>query len=471
MESATPAVDAPLASALLSALGPDLCRAGADIGQRHFGDWAVRAGPDQAPLALVLPRRTEDVAAALALCHRLGIPVVAQGGLTGLTGGATPVAGAVLISLERMNGIAEIDAIASTMTVEAGATLQCVQDAAEAAGLFFPLDIGGRGSCQIGGNIGTNAGGNRVLRYGMMRDLVLGLEAVLPDGTVMTSLNKMLKNNAGYDLKHLFIGSEGTLGIVTRAVLRLFPKPAGVETALLAFATFDHVYAFLRRAREQLAGSLSAFETMWPEFYERAIAAIGVAAPLAFGHAAYVLIEAGGTDPERDASHFQHVVEAAIEEGIVADGVIAGPIAHTSRLWAIRDASGVLVQQLQPLGNFDVSVETGRIDAFRGECLRRLRAHSPTAEVICFGHLADSNLHMFVTTRERPFPLHAIEETVYGCVRDWSGSISAEHGIGLLKRPYLGHSRAAAEIALMMTLKRALDPKNILNPGKVMPFS
>ena len=280
---------------LRAALAPDMVRAGAAIEPRHLGDWMVRPGPETAPAALVLPRGAADVAAALRVCQMHGAPVVPQGGLTGLTGGGAPIAGAVLVSLERMRAIEEVDPVGSTMTVQAGVSLQAVQDAADAAGLLYPLDIGGRGSCMIGGNISTNAGGNRVLRYGMTRDLVLGLEVVLADGTIVTGLNKMLKNNAGYDLKHLFIGTEGTLGIVTRAVLRLFPKPLGTDTALCAFADFDAVTSFLQRARARLGGLLSAFEVMWPDFYARAVAGRG-APPLPVGHAAYVLVECMGTD-------------------------------------------------------------------------------------------------------------------------------------------------------------------------------
>lgn len=432
-----------------------------------MGDWHVTA-PNVRPVALVKPRTTAEVAITLEVCNETGTPVVAQGGLTGLVGGAVPVDGCVLISLDRMTRIEEVDPIAGTITVEAGVTMQAVQEAADAAGLLFPLDIGGRGSCQIGGNISTNAGGNRVLRYGMARDLVLGMEAVLADGTVLTMLNKMLKNNAGYDLKHLFIGSEGTLGVVTRLVLRLFPKPRSVETALCGFRDFAGVYDFLRRMREQIGASLSAFELMWPEFYGRAVADSGVAAPLSTGFAAYVLVEAMGTDPERDAEHFSACIAQALEDGEVTDAVVAQSISDASRFWKIRDMSGPLVQKLAPLCNYDVSVETARIEDFRRDCLARLRARWPSAETICFGHLADSNLHMFVTVGETPFPASTVDEIVYACVRDWQGSISAEHGIGTVKRKYLAYSRTPAEIATMKLLKASLDRRGILNPGKVL---
>ncbi len=454
-----------LIDSLRNALGADSVRTGADIGARHQGDWLIKAGPDDVPLALALPRDTAQVSAVLRLCHAADVPVVPQGGLTGLTGGAVPVRGAVLLSLERLRAIEEVDAIAGTITVQAGVPLQSVQEAADHAGLLFPLDIGGRGSCLIGGNLSTNAGGNRVLRYGMARELVLGLEVVLADGTVITSLNKMLKNNAAYDVKQLFIGSEGTLGVITRAVLRLFPKPVTTSTALCAFTDFDRIYAFLRRARAHLGGTLSAFETMWQPFYARAVE--GRTRPLATDAVAYVLIESMGTDPARDGEHFAALIEKAMEDGLVTDAVIAQSMKDTKQLWSIRDASGELVQKLAPVGNYDVSIATGRIQAFVLELSSRLAARWPGAEAICFGHLADSNLHMFVKVDERPFPGHAIDEIVYGCVRDWQGSISAEHGIGLLKKAYLDYSRTPAEIALMKRIRHALDPQGILNPGKI----
>ncbi|MBU6498620.1 MAG: FAD-binding oxidoreductase, partial [Rhodospirillales bacterium] len=224
----------PLIAALLAAIGSDALTSGAAMDARHFNDWAVTAKAADQPLAVVYPRSTAEVSTILRLCHAHRVPVVPQGGLTGLVGGAVPVAGCVALSLSRMRAIEEVDTAASTITVQAGVPLQAIQDAADDAGLLFPLDIGSRGSCLIGGNVSTNAGGNRVLRYGMTRELVLGLEVVLADGTVLSMLNKMQKNNAGYDLKQVFIGAEGTLGVITRIVLRLFPRPASTCTAFCA---------------------------------------------------------------------------------------------------------------------------------------------------------------------------------------------------------------------------------------------
>lgn len=451
----------------LTAIDSSIFTDPAEITERHRSDWHVKADAGATPLLLARPRTTEQVSAILKICHETGTPVIPQGGMTGLTGGGTAIDGAVLLSLERMRTIEELDPIASTMTVQAGVPLQTVQEAADAAGLLFPLDIGARGTCQIGGNLATNAGGNRVLRYGMARAMVLGVEAVLADGTVMTSLNKMLKNNAGYDLKQLFVGTEGTLGIITRAVLRLYPKPKSVAVALCAFDDFASVYAFLARARGALAGDLSAFEVMWPRFYRQAIDIGGHRPPLGRDHAAYVLVEMMGTDPDADRDRFERFVEAAVIGEEVVDAVVAQSHAEAERLWAIRDMSGELTHRLAPVASFDVSIETSRIDAFLKDAAVRCQARWPSAVLTNFGHLADSNAHMFVSVDDRPFPEHAIDDVIYGCVRDWGGSISAEHGIGLLKKPYLGFSRTPEELAIMRTLKRALDPAGILNPGKV----
>jgi FAD/FMN-containing dehydrogenase len=455
-----------LITELLALLGPDHVRTGADISDHYLGDWFLRAASDARPLALALPRSSQDVSAVLRVCHARRVPLVTQGGLTGLVGGGVPVADCVLLSLERMRSIVEIDVVTATMTVEAGVALQKVQEAAAEVGMLFPLDIGSRGTCQIGGNISTNAGGNRVLRFGMMRDLVLGLEVVLADGTIVSSLNKMLKNNAAYDVKQLFIGSEGTLGVVTRAVLRLFPQPTTLCTALCGVADFAHVYDLLRSARGELGSSLAAFEVMWPEFYRRAIDVVKKP-PLDPRFAAYVLIESMGSDPDRDQSRFGEFIEHGAERGVIADAVIAQSLSDGTALWSVRDASGEMVKRLAPVANFDVSVESGKIGAFAQECGNRLRAALPGAESICFGHLADGNLHLFVVSPVRPFPAHAIDDIVYTCVRDWHGSISAEHGIGVVKKEYLAYSRGPAEIEVMKAVKQALDPQRILNPGKV----
>ena len=272
---------------LRAALGDDAVLAGADIGARYRSDRSETG--TALPLAVIRPRTTEEVSAALQLCHAAGQPVIAQGGMTGLAGGGNPAGSEIVISLERLSGIEEIDTASATMTVKAGTPLETCQQAAAEAGLFLALDLGARGSCQIGGNLATNAGGIRVIRYGMAREQVLGLEAVLADGTVVTSLNKMLKNNAGYDLKQLFIGSEGTLGLVTRAVLRLHPPPGEIVTALCALASYDDVVTLLRRAQSSLGG-IVAFEAMWRDYFAFNAEALGLSF-FADEHGFWIILE------------------------------------------------------------------------------------------------------------------------------------------------------------------------------------
>lgn len=452
---------------LCSVLPPEVIVRSAEIEPRYLGDWILKDG-DARPAALAKPRTTADVATVLGLCQRRGVAVVTQGGRTGLAGGATPGSGSVIMSMERMRAIESVDTASLTVVVEAGAILEAVQRAADSADLLFPLDIGGRGSCTIGGNVSTNAGGNRVLRYGMMRDLVLGIEAVLADGTVLTSMNRMQKNNTGYDLKQLFIGAEGTLGVVTRAVLRLFPKPSNAQTALCAVANYADVVRLLGSARKCLGADLAAFEVMWPEFYRLATEVAGLRAPLRHGHAVYVLVESMGTDTARDQLRFEEFIEVVSSDSTIADGVVARSARQSQDMWKIRDSSGEFQRTFWPYVGFDVSVPVGDIGAFMDECRARLAARWSDAETVWFGHAADSNIHICVRLRGvEPQPEHEIDAIVYDCVGEYSGSISAEHGIGLLKRNYLAKSRSAAEIATMRMIKRALDPANILNPGKI----
>ena len=432
--------------------------------ERRRHDFMIQGA---APALVVYPVTTEEVAAVLKLCNDLGQPVVPQGGLTGLAGGAAPKAqGMVALSLDRMRAIEEIDLDAAVMTVQAGVVLQTVQEAADQAGMLFPLDLGGRGSAQVGGLIGTNAGGNRVLRYGMMRDLVLGVEAVTADGRIVSSLNKMLKNNTGYDLKQLFVGSEGTLGVVTRANLKLFPKPATAATAICGLQSYDDALALLRRARAMLGGSLSAFEVMWGDFYEMGVREFG-RRPLSGTHAVYVLLDALGADPEADEARFEHLISSAIEAGEVDDAVIAQSSQQTRELWRIREIPGEFPRVFAPHVPFDVSVPTGQIGGFAEELDRRLKAALPTLGTVYFGHVADSNLHIGVQAAHGEDE-SAVKQVVYDAVRDFKGSISAEHGIGTEKKKYLGYSRSETELGLMRALKQALDPKGILNPGKVL---
>lgn len=420
------------------------------------------------PRAVLRPSSTEQVSRILRLCNDAGQPVVPWGGKTGLVEGAN-ADGALALSLERMNQIESIDSAGATMTVEAGCILQTVAETADAHGLFFPLDLGARGSATIGGNISTNAGGNRVIRYGMTRDMVLGLEAVLADGTVLSSLNRLLKNNAGYDLKQLFIGTEGTLGIVTRAVLRLRPKPGSNAVALAAVDEFAALPRLLRHLEHGLSGSLSAFEVMWEDFYRLVTTAPAKGrAPIAPGHPYYVLIEQLGSDEASDMARFERVLGAALEQEIIADAVVAKSQNERSAIWSLRDDVGQCARNW-PIFTFDVSLPITQMDSYVAAVRAELMARwQDTLSVMVFGHLGDCNLHLIVGVGDASAEArHAVEDIIYGALEGRSGSVSAEHGIGLEKRSYLACSRSETEIALMRTLKRALDPRNILNPGKV----
>jgi FAD/FMN-containing dehydrogenase len=462
-------MSAGLLRSLQAALGDDVALDPATLDlTRHLRDFGTpHVQPGAAVQAVVLARSTEQVATTLRLCGEAGVPVTPQGGMSGLSGGGAPIGPCVVLSLERMREIEELDGAAQTITVQAGVVLETIQKAAEARGFFFPLDIGGRGSAQAGGLASTNAGGNRVLRYGMMRDLILGIEVVLPDGSVVTSLNKMIKNNAGYDLKQLFIGAEGTLGVITRLVLRLYPAPSATCTGLAACADYAAVLELLDVCRRGFGSGLSAFECMWADFYSLGCEPMGRAPPLPHGHGCYVLIETQGTDAEQDAARFEIVIGQGLESGAVQDAVVANSMRETAALWAIRDTPGDYSKVFDPSVNFDISLPVGRIGAYASQCKAKLQGRWPGAHSVFFGHVADSNLHIGVLLEPGRMTVKAIKELVYELTGVFGGSISAEHGIGIDKRDYLHYSRTAAEVALMRKLKMALDPAGLLNPGKV----
>ena len=422
-------------------------------------------------MAILRPATTDEVAAVVRLCHEHGQPLIPLGGNTGLVEGTLAGSRDVMLSLERMKRIEEIDVVGGTAVVEAGVPLQAIQEAAEQAGLLFALDLGARGSATVGGAIATNAGGNAVIRYGMMREQVLGLEAVLADGTVVSSMNEMLKNNAGYDLKQLFIGTEGTLGIVTRAVLRLRSDMPSQNTAMLAVDDFDKIPRLLREVDAGLGGTLSAFEVMWQDFFDTVVSdSSRHAPPVGGGFPFYVLIEARGGDQVSDAERFQHVLERAFDRELVADAAVAGSGAQRQALWAIRDDIDGLVETLSPAMAFDVSLPIRHANTYTTAVHDRLGAEWPGVyRGTTFGHLGDSNIHFMLTvgTTDRDARQRAMQ-IVYEELQPYRGSISAEHGIGVEKRAFLGVSRNEAEITLMRNLKQALDPKAILNPGKVI---
>ena len=433
----------------------------------RLADYTITAVNDGMVAAVAFPATTRQLSDIMAFAFKHRIKVVPQGGMSGLAGGAVPLEPSLLVSVERMRAIEEIDDAAMTMTVGAGVVLETAQNAAKQARLFFPLDLGGRGSAQIGGLVATNAGGNRVLRYGMMRDLVLGLEVVLADGTVLTMLSKVLKNNTGYDLKHLFVGSEGTLGIVTRAVLRLFPQASQTATALCGLPDYAATLRLLDSARSSLGASLFAFEIMWPEFYWRATTAIGRTPPIGLSHGIYALIEVLEHGAPDGRSPLEDMICAAIDADDVGDAVIAQSMRETASFWAIRDSTREFGRTLGKVVGFDISVSTGQIGDFVTAHMAQLRLRWPDIVIVYFGHIADGNLHIAVAADSSPATAREIEELTYEMVGAWKGSISAEHGIGVHKIDFLQYSRSSAEIDTMRLMKRALDPRNILNPGKI----
>ena len=430
------------------------------------GNW--RGHPYNSPL-LLRPANTEQVAAVLRLCNQHRQPLVIQGGLSGMVGGTSSTTNEISLSLERLQKIERIDTLGRTMTVESGVRLQAVQEAAAGEGLFFALDLGARGSATIGGNIATNAGGNQVIRYGMAREQVLGLEVVLADGTILSSMNHLLKNNAGYDLKHLFIGSEGTLGIVTKAVLRLRPAMPARNTALVATDQFDKLPRLLSHIESALGGKLSAFEAIWDNYYQLAIQGTHLGAPpLAQRHPYYAVIESTGRNGETDAAAFLTALESALSAGLINDAVLAKSAKEQDALWAIRDNIDSLAA-IAPLIIFDVGLPIGTMEDYLKHIKAKLKSELGLTQLAVFGHLGDSNLHIAVGTETEDIAVyHRIEKILYAPLQALGGSISAEHGIGLEKKRYLHYCRNAEEIATMQLLKRTFDPNNILNPGKVV---
>ena len=452
---------------LRSLIGEKAVLDAADVATRSAGVWR----PDNLQAAaLARPANTEEVAQVLRWCHANKVGVVTQGGLTGLVHGGDAAPDQVILSLERMRAIEDINPQQRTATVQAGVTLQALQEAVEEHQLMFPLDLGARGTATLGGNAATNAGGNRVIRYGMMRDMVLGLEAVLADGTVVSSLNHLIKNNAGYDLKQLFMGSEGTLGVITRLVLRLREQPVTRNMAFVGVDDFDHLARFLRHMDRSLGGTLSAFEVMWQDFYRLVTTPPAKGnPPIAQDYPFYVLVESQGADSELDTQRFNSAMESAYESGLIVDAAISQSETDCHHFWELRDDVEQVMHQGLPV-IFDISLPVEEMEKYSNDLRRNLDAAIGAHKLFIFGHLGDGNLHIAVPVqaedylRLRP----TIEQQVYAPLAAFQGSVSAEHGIGLEKKSYLHISRSEPELALMRSLKTALDPQGILNPGKIL---
>ena len=418
--------------------------------------------------AIVRPSGTQQVAEIMRLCHARGQSVVPYGGLTNLVQGCVTTPDDLAISFERMNRIEEVDTTGNTMTVQAGVTMQAAQERAEQEKLFFPVDIGARGTCLVGGNVSTNAGGTKVIRHGMIRDSVLGLEVVLADGTVIESMNYFLKNNSGFDLKHLFIGSEGVLGLITRIVFRLDVQSKSHNVALVACEDYSSVLQVLNKARQGLGSALCGFEVMWDNFFSQVVEPVGkLSSPVAAGHPFNVIIEAMGTQPGSDDDTFESVLTDMLETNLIVDGAVAKSGSEREAIWAIRHDVEWVVKDAYV---FDVSLPIVSVSDYVDTITHKIQADIAGARIAAFGHLGDNNIHISVLTDLRTAEVaHVVENHIYESLVPYRGAISAEHGIGLEKKSYLSISRTEAEIELMRTLKRSLDPTNILNPGKVIP--
>ncbi len=425
------------------------------------------------------PKSTEEVSGIVRICADAGIAIVPQGGNTGLTGGGQPHGdmSEVIVSTARLNKIRAIDTVNDTITVEAGVVLKAIQEAADDAGRLFPLSLGAEGSCQIGGNISTNAGGVQVLRYGNTRSLVMGLEVVLPDGSVWNGLRSLRKDNTGYDMKQLFIGAEGTLGLITAAVLRLFPKPTARETAWIALDSPQMAVALLGHMRAHMGDAVSAFELMARLIIDLLVTGVpGHEDPLREAYPWYVLMDVTSQGPPGSLQEpFSEALAGAQEAGLIRDALIATSGAQAARLWKMRES--LVEAQVSAGGTIahDVSVPVSRIPEFIARANAAVVAAYPGVRPCAFGHVGDGNMHYNPVRprewdgvrfkQERPH----INRIVHDIVVELGGSISAEHGIGQSRLAELAHYKAPVEIGMMRAVKRALDPKGIMNPGKVVP--
>jgi FAD/FMN-containing dehydrogenase len=455
------------------------------VGSRHvLTDPALFAGALVEPrglyqgkaLALIRPTSTREVAAIAALCDKARIAIVPQGGNTGLVGGQTPDGSGeqIILSTQRLRAIREVDPHADVMICEAGVTLAEAQAAALAVDRLFPLSLASEGTCTIGGNVSTNAGGVTVIAYGNTRDLVTGVEAVLADGRVVNALSKLRKDNTGYDVKSLFIGAEGTLGVVTAASLRLFPNPKARATAFVGLASPGRALELLGVARERLGGGVTSFELVSRMAHDMTVGAGLARAPLTDAHPWYVLMEASSQSPHGLDQAFAEVLASMFERGIVEDAAIAASLEQRGQFWRLRES--IPEAQVREGGSIkhDVSVAVGAVPAFIDEATRAIEAFEPSARVVAFGHLGDGNIHFNVSqpvgADKASFLARwdAMNEVVHAIVARLGGSFSAEHGVGRLKCGLLARTKDPASLDVMRRIKWALDPNGVMNPGKVL---
>jgi FAD/FMN-containing dehydrogenase len=469
-------IDVPsLHRALVAVVGDERCTAAPDD-LAYFGSDRCRGGWPVRPSLVVFPRSVAEVQAVVQACAAHGAAIVPSGGRTGLAGAATATAGEVVLSLEKMRQILAVDPAARTLRCEPGVTLQAVQEAAAAHGLLYPIDYASKGSAQIGGSLATNAGGVKVLRYGLTRDWVLGLKAVLASGVCLDLGGALVKNNTGYDLRQLFIGSEGTLGVIVEVTLRLARPPADALVALCAVPDDDAVLALFARLRASDL-TLSAFECLDEGCVRHVLTHRGGAAPFAEPSARLVLIEVevplpGAAAREHSEAALGDVLGAASEADEIDDALLAATPAQARGLWALREDISESLHRHTP-HKADIALPVARVGEFLAAWRPAVAARLPEIEALCFGHIGDGNLHLNLL---RPDDLelseflarvHAFDDETYALVQAHGGSISAEHGVGLLKREHLHYTRSPEELAIFRGIKAALDPRGLFNPGKI----
>jgi FAD/FMN-containing dehydrogenase len=465
-----------------------LPRLSAVVGDRYI----LTAATDTAPfttdfrgryqgtaLGVVRPGSTEEVAQVIGLCAEAGIAVIPQGGNTGLCGGATPIAArpSIVLRVDRLNRIREISPVDDSITAEAGCILADIQEAAKNADRLFPLSLGAEGSCQIGGNISTNAGGIAVLRYGSMRNLVLGIEAVLPDGSVFQGLRRLRKDNAGYDLKQLFIGAEGTLGVVTAAVLKLFPKINSRSVAMVALDSVDAALGLFDLARRKFGERISSFEIIGSSYMDFVLAhVLNTAFPFGRKASWYVLIEAGDAEPDVSlASMMEQLLAEALERSLIEDAVLAASLTQEEALWRLRHGVTSEFRTVGKTVSHDTSVPISLQPKFTADVNAEVMRAFPDASVLMVGHIGDGNIHVVVLFPHSRFKDQAefetvsdeIDDLIDGIAAELGGSITAEHGVGITYRSRLTKTKPALELSLMRAVKDRLDPRGIMNPGKI----
>ncbi len=453
------AADTSLIDALREIVGERGLLLGEDVALRSCDPF--RPVPPEGGI-IVRPASTEEVSAVMKFCHERGQPVVTHGGRTGVAGGAFTARDQIVISMERMNRIEEIDEFNQCMVAQAGAPIELLQNAASDANLLYPIDLGSKGSATLGGTVSTNAGGNRVLRWGMTRANLLGIEVVLADGTIVSAMNRLTKNNTGFDMKHIFAGTEGTLGIVTRAVVRLVPKPASQQVAVVAVPDYASVLELLKLARKLPA--LSAFEVMWRDYYDLMANSNTGRRPLETGSEFYILMESMGYNEEQDEQQFMAFLEDSLEKGLIVDAVTSQSLAQVQEMWRLREGGEVFAAQMWPIVSSDISVDVRKTDEYVGKVRAKLEAAYPGLKMVTFGHLGDGNIHIGIHVGPNTVEEELnVEQILYDTLQGYDSAVTAEHGVGQVKKKFLPDHISPGAIEVMRRLRDALDPDRLLN--------